>query len=404
MNILFLTMVQMLDINNYGIYTDLMRKFASEGHHVHIATPLQRRTKLNTHIINNKNVHILGIQTLNVTKTNAIEQGIGQVLLEYQFINAIKKFFGNTHFDLILYSTPPITFTNVIKYLKQKNPTAVTYLLLKDIFPQNAIDLGMLTKRGIKGVLYSFFRKKEKELYRISNYIGCMSPANVKYILEHNLQIATDKVEIAPNSCDLIPIKKNDKNKILEKYGLPKNKIIFIYGGNLGKPQGVPFLIECLKANANHPRCHFVIIGNGTEHNKLSLWIKMNNPQSVSLYQSLPREEYNQLVNACDVGLIFLDFRFTIPNYPSRLLSYITQHKPIIAVTDPNSDVGFIAEKHGFGLWCPSNSLDAFNNTIEKMVQSDLLEMGGKAFEFYQNNYTINHTYEAIINHINKNV
>ena len=170
MNILFLTMAQMLDINNYGIYTDLMRKFANEGHNVHIATPLQRRTRLNTHIINTNNVHILGIKTLNVTKTNTIEQGVGQILLEYQFINAIKKYWVNTHFDLILYSTPPITFTNVIKYLKQKNPTAVTYLLLKDIFPQNAIDLGMLTESGIKGILYSFFRRKEKELYRLSNH------------------------------------------------------------------------------------------------------------------------------------------------------------------------------------------------------------------------------------------
>lgn len=404
MNILFLTMVQMLDINNYGIYTDLMRKFVSEGHDVYIATPLQRRTGLNTHIINNKNVHILGIKTLNVTKTNAIEQGIGQILLEYQFINAIKKFWGNTHFDLILYSTPPITFTNVIKHLKHKNQTAITYLLLKDIFPQNAVDLGMLTKTGLKGYLYSFFRRKEKELYCISDHIGCMSPANVKYLLDHNPKIPFSKVEIAPNSCDIIPIIKHEKNSILKKYGLPTDKVILIYGGNLGKPQGIPFLIECLKANANNPNCHFVIIGNGTEFNRLHSWIKQTNPTSVSLYESLPREEYNQLANACDVGLIFLDYRFTIPNYPSRLLSYITQYKPIIAVTDPNSDVGYIAEKHGFGFWCPSNSLEAFNNTIEKIVQCNLQVMGCKAFDFYQNNYTITHTYEAIINHINEDV
>mgnify|MGYP003301257036 FL=1 len=116
MNILFLTMVQMLDINNNGIYTDLMRKFAKEGHNVYIATPVQRRTKLSTHLRNENNVHILGIKTLNVTKTNAIEQGIGQILLESQFKSAISKHWGGISFDLILYSTPPITFTNVIKY------------------------------------------------------------------------------------------------------------------------------------------------------------------------------------------------------------------------------------------------------------------------------------------------
>ena len=96
MDILFLTMAQMLDINDNGIYTDLMRKFAKEGHNIYIATPLQLRTKLNTHVRSNNNVHILGIKTLNVTKTNAIEQGIGQILLEFQFISAIFCYFCNT--------------------------------------------------------------------------------------------------------------------------------------------------------------------------------------------------------------------------------------------------------------------------------------------------------------------
>ncbi|MBR5444186.1 MAG: glycosyltransferase family 4 protein [Paludibacteraceae bacterium] len=400
MNVLFLTMAQMLDINNYGIYTDLMRKFTNQGHNVHIATPLQRRTKLDTHIIDNDNVHILGIKTLNVTKTNAIEQGVGQILLEYQFINAIKKYWNNTHFDLILYSTPPITFTNVIKHLKQKYPTAVTYLLLKDIFPQNALDLGMLTKKGIKGLLYSFFRKKEKELYRISDHIGCMSPANTKYVLEHNPQIPHNKVEIAPNSCDLIPLCEYNRNDILQQYGLPTDKIILIYGGNLGKPQGIPFLIECLKANANHPKCHFVIIGNGTEYNKIKTWTQQANPSSVSLFASLPKEEYNQLASACDVGLIFLDYRFTIPNYPSRLLSYLTQRKPIIAATDKNCDLGYIAEANGFGFWCPSNSVAELNKALEKIINNDLDAMGKQGYQFYLNNYTIQHTYDAIIRHV----
>lgn len=405
MNILFLTMAQMLDINNYGIYTDLMRKFALEGHEVYIATPLQRRTKLSTQIRNNANVHILGIKTLNVTKTNVIEQGVGQLLLESQFKAAISKYWWDIHFDLILYSTPPITFTNVIKQLKKQNPKVITYLLLKDIFPQNAVDLGILTKKGIKGLLYRFFRNKEIELYKSSDFIGCMSPANVEYLLKHNQNITAHKVEIAPNSCDCITTSnKTDKTSIRKKFDLPLDKTILIYGGNLGKPQGIPFLLECLKANGNHKKCHFVIIGSGTEYNKLSTWIASANPSSVSLFNNLPKKEYDELANACDVGLIFLDYRFTIPNYPSRLLSYLTNQKPIIAATDENCDLGYIAEKNGFGYWCPSNSVEAFNNIITKITESNLTDMGQRGFAFYKNNYTIQHTYNAIMNHFNYHV
>ena len=135
------------------------------------------------------------------------------MMLERQFKSALGKHFGKVKFDVILYSTPPITFTKVIRYVKRRNPKAMSYLLLKDIFPQNAVDLGMLTKDGLKGFLYRSFREKEKDLYRISDYIGCMSPANVRYVIEHNPEVDPAIVEIAPNSYDVpseIPVEYKD--------------------------------------------------------------------------------------------------------------------------------------------------------------------------------------------------
>ena len=399
MNILFLTMAKIADITESGIYTDLMRKFQNEGHHVYVIYPQERKTKLPTQLRTQNGIEILGVKTLNVTKTNIIEKGIGQLLLEHQFTSAINKYWGSINFDLVLYSTPPITFTNVIKYLKEKS-SVNTYLLLKDIFPQNAIDLGLLTTTGFKGLLYTFFRKKETELYRISDYIGCMSPANVQYILEHNPEINPNRVEVAPNSYE-IPCHSNEvaHSSIRQKYNLPTELPIFIYGGNMGKPQGIPFLIKCLNAIKDRTDCHFVIVGDGTEYQKLSTWFKEVAPKSVSLFNKLPKVDYDALTNACDVGLIFLDYNFTIPNYPSRLLPYLIKSKPIIAATDPNCDVGTLAEQHNYGFYCPSNSISSFVNTIEKMLVADINKMGQNGYQFYLNNYTIEHTYQAIIKH-----
>ena len=238
------------NIQASGIYNDLMRKFRDEGHSVYIIYPNERRSGLPTTLVNENGVQCLGVRTLNVQKTNVIEKGIGQLFLESQFKFALKKYFQGVKFELILYSTPPITFNNVIKYAKKvSGGKAITYLLLKDIFPQNAIDLGMLSKDGIKGILYKMFRKKEEELYRISDYIGCMSPANVEYVLKHNPSVNRSKVEVAPNSYDIPAISEiTDKDAIRRKYNLPTNKPIFIYGGNMGRPQGIPFLVDCMKA------------------------------------------------------------------------------------------------------------------------------------------------------------
>ena len=400
MNILFLTISKMLSVEDRGIYTDLMRKFRDEGHTVYVVSPTERRDGRKTTIIEENNVKILTVRTLNVQKTNVVEKGIGQVSIEFLYKRAIKKCFKGVSFDLILYSTPPITFPKVIEYVKKTNPQAKTYLLLKDIFPQNAVDMGMLSKKGIKGLLYKFFRVKEKKLYALSDYIGCMSPANVKYVLEHNPEISKDRVEVAPNSLELVEVENSVDNTMLAKYNLPSDKPIFIYGGNLGVPQGIPFLIQCLEANSDRDDCHFVVVGNGTYYQKLADWYETAQPKSVTVMKGLPKVDYDQLVRSCSVGLIFLDYRFTIPNFPSRLLSYLEYKMPVLCATDPNSDIGTIAEENNFGFYIPSNDVDAFTNTVNRILASDIELMGQNGYEFLKNNYLVDNTYKSIVQHI----
>lgn len=400
MNILFLTMSSGIEkFQARGIYTDLMRKFRDEGHEVYIVFPRERKHGLPTEVRVQDGVHLLGVKTLNVTKTNVIEKGLGQVSIEFLYKRAIKKNFKGVSFDLILYSTPPITFPKVIEYAKKANPKAKTYLLLKDIFPQNAVDMGMFSKTGVKGLLYKFFRAKEKKLYALSDYIGCMSPANVRYVLEHNPEISVDRVEVAPNSLELVgePLAK-DKS-VLAKYNLPLDKPIFIYGGNLGVPQGIPFLIQCLEANADRNDCHFVVVGTGTYYQKLADWYEERKPKAVTVMKGLPKEDYDRLVQACQVGLIFLDYRFTIPNFPSRLLSYLEYKMPVIACTDPNCDTGTIAEDNGFGFYAPSNDVMVFTQAVDKMLICDMEAMGDKGYQFLKENYLIEHTYNQIMKH-----
>ena len=405
MNIIFLTLYRIEDIEERKLYPDLMRKFRDEGHQVYIVTPCERRLGLETSLVDNKGVHILNVKTLNIQKTNVAEKGIGTLLLERQFKAAIKKYLGGIKFDLITYSTPPITFTNVVKYLKKKNPQAITYLQLKDIFPQNAVDIGMF---GEKSVFNWYFRKKEKALYMVSDFIGCMSPANVKFVLEHNPEIDAARVEVAPNSIEL---KDDDVLKdsgqleaarlyIRKKYDLPLDKPVFIYGGNLGIPQGIDYLVKCLDTNKNRKDCYFVVVGSGTHYGLISEWYDKNQNHNVKLMQALPKSEYDTLVRTCDVGMIFLDHRFTIPNYPSRLLSYLEYKMPVVCATDVNTDIGKIAVENGYGYWCESVKPEDFTVLVDKMLASDMKAMGERGYEFLKQNYLVEHTYNAIMRHI----
>ena len=401
MNVLFLTMVNIKSVHSEGIYEDLLREFIKNGHQIFIATPTEKRFGENTQVIKEENCEILRIRTGNLQKTSFIKKGIATLKITPLFKKSIKKYFKNIKFDLILYSTPPITLYGVIKYLKKRD-NAKTFLLLKDIFPQNAVDIDILKMSGIKGIIYRYFRKKEKKLYTISDKIGCMSQANVSYIAKHNPEIDKSKLTIVPNSIEPIDVSLTEKEKtqMREKYGIPQDRIIFVYGGNLGKPQGIPFVSDCLRSQANKEKTFFLIVGDGTEYELLENFVNTYKPQNVNLLKRLPREDFDRLLSACDVGMVFLDHRFTIPNYPSRILSYMQAGLPVLACTDPNTDVGNDIISGGFGWQCESKNLEQFDSAIKQCINSDLREMGKRASLYLRDNFTVKDGYKKIMNNL----
>lgn len=400
MKILFLTLVHIESISERNLYADLMRKFRDEGHDVFIVTPIERRLKQSTTLIKTDKVSLLKVKILNIQKTNLFEKGIATLQIENQYLAGIKRHF-RVRFDLILYSTPPITFAKVIRYIKHRD-NAISYLLLKDIFPQNAVDLGMIKKGGL---IHRYFRHKEKKLYRISDFIGCMSPANVDYLLKNNPEINPEIVEVNPNSIEphSTAISENEKLKVRKQYNIPVAATTFIYGGNLGKPQGIDFLLQVLESTKERNDLFFVIVGSGTEFLKVKIWFIENNPNNTILLAGLPKSEYDQLIQTCDIGLIFLDSRFTIPNFPSRILSYMEFRMPVIAATDVNTDMGSIIEKHKFGFWAESGDLLKIVRHIDYFAtnKNKIIEMGLNGFNHLHQNYTVSHSYQQIVKHFN---
>lgn len=401
MNVLFLTLLDFSTIEENGIYTDLMREFVKDGHDLYIISPTEKRKNEPTRLIDNGKVKILKLQIGNTQKTNLIEKGISTLTLESKFKSGIKKYFDDVKFDLVLYSTPPITLQKAVEFVKYRDQ-AKTYLLLKDIFPQNAVDLGLLKTSGIKGLIYKYFRSKEERLYKISDYIGCMSNANVEFLLKNNPSTPSEIVEVCPNSIELIDIdiSEQEKKEIREKYNLPIDKTIFIYGGNLGKPQGIDFLIDCIRANEDNNNSYFFIVGSGTEFGKLENYFEREKPKNAMLRNQLPRNDYEVLANTRDVGLIFLDKRFTIPNFPSRLLSYMQASMPVLAATDINTDIGEVIDHGSFGYWCESVDVGKFNELVNKLCDEELrVSLGRSAREYLEEHYSAKNSYEIIIKH-----
>ena len=401
MKILFLSISPIAHVDGHSISMDLLRELHKKGHDIYIVAGLPKQDDRDTFLTEEAGCKILRVRIGGNKKANLITKGITTVMLPKRYVRAVKKYYSDVKFDLVLYPTPPITHCDTVKFIKKRDG-ARSYLLLKDIFPQNAVDIGMMKKGGVTGFLYKHFRKKEKKLYAISDRIGCMSQANVDYVLKHNPEVPASKVEVCPNSIEVqdMSVTPEERVAIREKYGIPQDKKVFVYGGNLGRPQGIPFLMDCLKNQADNADAYFLIVGDGTEYNKLEKFFLENPAENRKLLKKLPKEDYDKMVAACDMGMIFLDHRFTIPNFPSRLLSYMQAKIPVLACTDPNTAVGKVITEGGFGWWCESNSTEAFGDCVNQALAANLPHMGKVGFDYLNNHYTVQEASLRIESHM----
>lgn len=394
--LIFISLIQIDSLDERGIYHDLLREFSNNRYDVTIVCPVERVTKIPTRLIKENNVTILQVRVLNIQKCNVIEKGLSTLSLNFLFKRAIEKYIKEKEFDIILFTTPPITLINLIYWLKSFNG-AKSYLLLKDIFPQNAVDIGYFKKGGF---LHRYFSNIEIKIYEISDKIGCMSPANADYINKFFPQFS-NKIEVNPNCIDLnqIPIIYDTKEHIRSKWNIPLESIVFLYGGNLGKPQGTEFLLEVISNCIDQvPNAYFLIVGDGTEYERLLKWFKKNDPSNAQLINKLAKNDFDSLANSCDVGIILLRKEFTIPNFPSRLLTYLENKLPVFAITDNASDVGVIAEKNDFGKWVLYGDLTGVIKEINFFIMenSNRKKMGKNGFDFMQINYNSYNSFQLI--------
>jgi glycosyltransferase involved in cell wall biosynthesis len=342
--------------NRNDIYNNLVDELISRGHKMTIVRSDYQIKKSQTRKINDY-LLILDVKTGNPFSRNLLKKGMNQILLNYFFINSIKKKLKSETYDLVLYATPPITLYKSIRYCKEFY-NAKTFLMLKDIFPQNAVDLEMISG---KSLIYKYFRNEEAKYYKISDYIGCMSEGNMNYIIRNNSYLDESKIHIFPNS---IRISNSSKTIFNDDY------TIFVFGGNLGKPQNFPFLLEVFKELREYDKARFLIVGTGTEEETIKKYIEKYKLENVTFKTFLPPDEYEKIVLESDVGIISLDSRFTIPNIPSKFQSYLKQRKPVLAITDVHTDLREMIEDHDCGWWCSALEKDEVIKKIKYICEN----------------------------------
>lgn len=391
MHVLFL-MQTFINVNEAeAMYNSLVKEFVEHGHNVTVIASNEGREV--TNLRKEGVADVLRVSTMPILNINLILKGISSLLLPIQYLMALKKYLKFRKFDLIITPTPPITLTNLAARLKKKD-NAKILLILRDIFPQNAVDLEMLSKRN---PFYLISRSLEKKLYRISDAIGCMSERNMEYLLMHNEGLTRDKLCYLPNWTTLSHTDSVCNNSLLDKYNLA-GKFIVLFGGNLGAPQKVDNLVEFSKLHAEKKDLAILVIGKGTHKKHLEKLIEREGIENIIVLNYMKRSDYEHFISLSQVGFISLNEKFTIPNIPSRVLSYYIYKKPIFAIIDQATDFGEMLEADQSGFSCIYGEYDKYKELFNKLYYNPELrnKMGENGYYALLNKYNPQRTYSRI--------
>ncbi|MEG3658569.1 glycosyltransferase family 4 protein [Arenibacter palladensis] len=376
------------------LYTDLVVQLHKNGHEVLVVAPGDKDDHVGLGL--EAGIKVLRVPTMDLFDVGLLRKGIANIVLPYQYIWALKRLKIDLEFDLIITPTPPITLYKVVKWLKNKS-NAKVYLILRDIFPQNAVDLGFMKKGGL---VHRYFRKKEKQLYEISNRIGCMSEGNIAYIKKHNPYLNPNKLDLLPNWANVLPLQPPHENSLLkQKEGLA-DMFIVIFGGNIGIPQKMENIVELAISCQDKQDIIFLIIGYGSQFDDLARLIKEKNVTNIQIRDGVGHSEYFKIVQMADVGLISLNEKFTIPNTPSKALSYYNAKKPILASIDIHTDFGRDLEKINAGLWAEAGNTKQLKEKLMLLYQNEELrkQMGENGYNYMKDELCSQKAYDTLMN------
>ncbi|MFA6365062.1 MAG: glycosyltransferase family 4 protein [Candidatus Paceibacterota bacterium] len=276
-------------------------------------------------------VRVLRVKTLPHHKVHFIIRGISQLLLPYIFWFALRKR-TKERFDVVIVHSPPLPLT-ITTAMVQKYYGAKFLLNLHDFFPQNAVDLGILTFAPI----IKFFEQMEREAYAKSDLIVVPSNEHQSF-LEKNRGTGKEKIRVIPHWINMVPFREAKKTGIFRKqFGL-ENKFVFVFGGVLGPSQGLDLILRVASKLKNYPDIAFLFVGEGGEKERLIRMKREMNLENVVFGDWISKEEYPGMLKDMDVGFFSLTSKNTTPAVPAKLMGYLAAGLPVIALLHKESE------------------------------------------------------------------
>lgn len=359
---------------------ELACEFISQGHDVTVITP---STGLNKKIEISllDGVTVYRFKSGEIKNVGRVKRAINETLLSYYAWRSFKSYLKENKHDIVVYYSPSIFWGGLVKKLKM-TWNVPSYLILRDIFPQWAIDQKLIREGSI---IEKYFRYFEKRNYAIADTIGLMSQKNLEWFEEGVTRNTT--LEVFYNWAANLPVESRNYYKKVLKI---EDKVVYFYGGNIGHAQDMMNIVRLAKSMSSQKKAHFVLVGAGDEIELVKNAIEKDNLTNMTLLPSVGQNEFKQMLAEFDVGLFTLHKDHSTHNFPGKLLGYMVQKLPILGSVNKGNDLKEVVENYEAGLITVNgDDENLLANAIKFLDQDYRKETGENAQELLKSNFSV---------------
>ncbi|MEZ8916190.1 glycosyltransferase family 4 protein [Vibrio lentus] len=372
---------------------ELALELIEQGHEVTVITPHFDKNELTLIEDRLDGVAVWRFLSGQIKDVPKVKRAINETLLSHKAWSAIQGKVGKDIFDGVVYYSPSIFFGSLVSKLK-KRCKCYSYLVLRDFFPQWAIDSGLM-KEG--SLIERYFRFFESFSYRQADTIGVMSEKNLE-IFNSNTELRYPTT-ILRNWANLSPHYLPDKvSNLRERLGL-NDEVIYFYGGNIGHAQDMANLMRLAKSMQCFDKAHFLFLGQGDEVKLVNDLTKEWGLTNCSYLPSVSQDEFKDILAQVDVGLFSLSAQHSAHNFPGKLLGYMVQSLPILGSVNKGNDLMDLVNANHAGLISVNGDDGVFFENASKL-QSDVelrKSIGDSGYQLLKKEFSVGNIARSIV-------
>lgn len=305
-------------------------------------------------------VNVVRLKTPRTKDMGYVRRTIGEFLMPFAMLRNLRKSpLAQEKWDGVIWYSPSIFLGPIVKALKRWS-SCRSYLIIRDIFPEWAVDMGLMGR----GLPYRFFKAVADYQYSVADVIGIQTPGNGNYFSNWIMR-SSGRVEVLQNWLADAPVGRCSISVCTTPLAGRK---IFVYAGNMGVAQGMGVMLDLVEQFRNRLDVGFLFVGRGSDAQRMRIEAQNRELDNVVFFDEIEPSEIPALYQQCHFGLISLDVRHKTHNIPGKFLSYMQAGLPVLASVNPGNDIVDLIESTNVGRVCT----DASAHTL-KLLAEDLI-------------------------------